>query len=89
MVYFCVYIFYLTILQCILYFVLGYMLKDNYDWLHMSIIFAILLGIQFITHIKGVSQGMMIHQLMIEEDDAMMKFIKKMKKDNKDYDNRN
>ena len=71
----------LTILQCILYFVLGYMLKDNYEWSQIAIIFVILFGIQFITHIKGVSQGMFISEIMHEENHQLAKFLKKIERE--------
>ena len=74
----------LTILQCILYFVLGYMLREHYSWGQFGIIFIVLLGIQFITHIKGVSHGMMLHQILQDEQHHFMKYIKNLKKLDKD-----
>lgn len=73
----------LIILQCILYCVLGYILRD-YSWQQCIIIFTILLGIQFITRLMGVAHGMMLHQFMVDGQYDMMKFIKKMKENNKD-----
>ena len=71
----------LTILQCILYFVLGYMLREHYNWGQFCIIFVVLLAIQFITHVKGVSQGMFMYQVMEEDRHHLIKFIKQMEED--------
>ena len=80
----------LTILQCVLYFILGYMFSDKYEWSQIAIIFVVLLGIQFIKHIKGVSQGMMMFKLMEEDRHHLIQFIKQMeeiKKDDTDLPN--
>ena len=74
----------LTILQCILYFVLGYMLREHYSWGQFGVIFTVLLAIQFITHIKGVSQGMVMFQMMEEDRHHFMKYIKKLKEESED-----
>ena len=74
----------LTILQCVLYFILGYMFSDKYEWSQIAIIFVVLLGIQFITHIKGVSQGMMMFKLMEEDRHRFIQYIKQMEKIEKD-----
>ena len=71
----------LTLLQCLLYGVLGYILKEHYSWGEFAIIFIVLLGIQFITHVKAIAQGMMMHHLMEEDGHKLMKFIKQMKED--------
>ena len=78
--------FNLTLLQCILYAILGYLLKENYTWIQFGIVFVILLGIQFITHIKAVSTGMMLNQLMHEEKHIVSKLIKNIRKDKNDKD---
>ena len=70
----------LTLLQCLLYGVLGYLLKGNYNWTQFIIVFIILFGIQFITHIKAVVTGIMLHQMMEEKDHTVMKFIKQLEK---------
>ena len=74
----------LTIMQCLLYFVLGYMFREHYTIKQIVIISIVLLGIQFITHIKAVAHGMMLHQLMVEGQHSMMKVIKKIQKEHKD-----
>ena len=74
----------LTLIQCILYFTLGYILREHYTWQQFVIIFVVLLGIQFVTHIKGVAHGMMLHQFMVEGQHDMMKYIDKIQKEHKD-----
>lgn len=78
----------LTILQCSLYLVLGYMLNLHYNWTQLSIVAIVIILINFITHIKGVSHGMIISEIMHEENHQLMKFLKKMErkhnKSNKD-----
>jgi len=76
----------LTLLQCLLYGVLGYLLKGNYNWGQFIIVFIILFGIQFITHIKAVATGMMLRHMMEEEGHAMMKFIKQLEKKSNEED---
>ena len=60
------------------------MFRDNYEWPQISIIFVVLLAIQFITHIKGVSQGMVMFQMMEEDRHHFMKYIKKLKEESED-----
>ena len=78
----------LTILQCSLYFVLGYMLNLHYSWTQLTVIAVVILLINFITHIKGISHGMFISEIMHEENHQLMKFLKKVErkhnKSNKD-----
>ena len=50
----------LTILQCILYFMIGWIMGEYLTWTKLMIMFIILLGIQMITHIKAVSDGIAI-----------------------------
>ena len=77
----------LTIMQCILYGILGYLLKGNYNWTQFIIVFIILLGIQFITHVKAVAQGMMMHQLMMEGQHEVLEIMKQMKDQEDDIPN--
>ena len=74
----------LTLLQCLLYGVLGYLLKGNYTWTQFIIVFIILLGIQFITHIKAVAQGIMMHQFMEEDRHKLIQFLRNIEKDKDD-----
>ena len=78
----------LTILQCSLYLVLGYMLNLHYNWTQLSVVAIVIVLINFITHIKGISHGMFISEIMYEENHQLMKFLKKVErkhnKSNKD-----
>ena len=56
----------LSILQCILYFIIGSIMGEYLDWTQFSLMFIVLFGIQFITRIKAVADGMAFRQLMIE-----------------------
>ena len=56
----------LTIFQCMLYLMLGYMIGEYLTWQKMSIIFIVLFLIQFITRTKAVADGMMFRQIMID-----------------------
>ena len=56
----------LTIFQCLLYLMLGYMIGEYLTWQKMSIIFVVLFLIQFITRTKAVADGMMFRQIMID-----------------------
>ena len=79
----------LTLLQCLLYGVLGYLLKGNYNWTQFIIVFIILFGIQFITHIKGISQGMVMLRIMEDSEEhrhSFMEFVKRIKKLDDDND---
>ena len=77
----------LTILQCVLYGVLGYLLKGNYNWTQFIIVFVILLGIQFITHVKAVAHGIMMHQMMIEGQHEVLEIMKKLEEHKDDIPN--
>ena len=75
----------LTILQCVLYGILGYILKD-YTWTQFIIVFIILLGIQFITHVRAVAQGLMMHQMMVEDRHQLIEFLRDVEDDEDDTD---
>ena len=71
----------LTIFQCMLYLMLGYMIGEYLTWQKMSIIFVVLFLIQFITRTKAVADGMMFRQIMIDSQVDANEIIRKMKKD--------
>ena len=68
----------LIILQCLLYTIVGYIMGSYLTMSELIIVFVMILLIQFLTHIRGVSQGMLYNQLMNEDRD-FKKFIKKLK----------
>ena len=75
----------LTIFQCMLYLMLGYMIGEYLTWQKMSIIFVVLFLIQFITRTKAVADGMMFRQIMIDSQVDANNIVKKMKEV---YDNK-
>lgn len=70
----------LIILQCLLYFVVGYMIGPFLSWGQLAVVMIMLFLIQFITHIKAISDGMVIRQMMIDND-IENDIIDKIKKD--------
>ena len=76
----------LTILQCILYFILGYILSLQFSGTQFLVTFGLILIINFIIHIKSVSRGMMMNQMMQESKHELIEFIKKIEKENKEKD---
>ena len=74
----------LTILQCILYFVLGYIIYPFFQGLQFFIVFWVILSINFIVHIKAVSTGIMMREMMEEERHHMIEFIKELEKESKE-----
>ena len=71
----------LTVFQCILYGVIGYVMGDHLTWIELGLMFIIMLCIQFITRTKAVADGMMFRQMMIESDMETNEFLKHMKKE--------
>ena len=72
----------LTIIQCILYCVVGYIMYiKEFDWIEISIIFVVVFGIQLLTRIKGVADGMMFRQLMSDNEWQVNDVIKKIKEE--------
>ena len=54
----------LTLVQCMIYLIIGYVMGQYLDWTKMVIMFILLFGIQWITRIKAVADGMVFHQLI-------------------------
>ena len=54
----------LTLFQCLLYFIIGYIMGEYLTWIKLGIMFILLFGIQFITRVKAVADGMVFRQLM-------------------------
>ena len=68
----------LTIFQCLLYLIVGYMMGQYLDWARLVIMYIVLFGIQFITRTKAVADGMMFRQLMLESKTDTNEFLKLM-----------
>ena len=69
----------LTIFQCLLYFVIGWVMGQHLTWMELCVMFVVMLGIQFITRIKGVSDGMMMRQIMMDLECDSNEFLQHMK----------
>ena len=69
----------LTIFQCILYVMIGYMMGGYLTWDKMVIMYVVLFLIQFITRTKAVADGMMFRQIMIDSQVDANNIVKKMK----------
>ncbi len=69
----------LTILQCVCYFVIGWIMGEYLNWIQFGIVFVVLFLIQFITRTKAVADGMMYRQLMVENEWEVNEVIQKIK----------
>lgn len=74
----------LLILQVILYLLLGNIMGSHLEWREFVVVFIIILGLQFITHIKAIADGMLMNQIMNENNKDFKKFIKKIKQEKND-----
>ena len=69
----------LTIFQCLLYFVIGWVMGEYLTWPKLGLMFIVMFGIQFITRIKGVADGMMMRQMMMNLECDSNEFLQRMK----------
>ena len=71
----------LTIFQCLLYYIVGHLIGRHLTWTEMGIMFILMFLIQFITRVKGVSDGMVMRQLMDHHKTNANEFIRIMKRE--------
>ena len=71
----------LTLVQCMLYLIIGYVMGQYLDWTRMIIMFILLLGIQWITRIKAVADGMVFHQLIEHHGMDANEIVQKIKEE--------
>ena len=71
----------LTIFQCLLYFIVGYVMGEYLTWPKLILMFAVMLGIQFITRTKAVADGMMFRQMMLDNQVDANEIVKMIKKE--------
>ena len=71
----------LTIFQCLLYFIIGWVMGEYLTWPKLILMFAVMLCIQFITRTKAVADGMMLRQIMIDNKIDANEIVKRMKDD--------
>ena len=79
----------LTIFQCILYGIMGYVMGQYLTWLQLSAMLVIMYLMHLITRTKAVADGMVIGHLMKEHDIQTNKFIQHMKKEMDKIDKEN
>jgi hypothetical protein len=78
----------LTLFQCLLYFIIGYIMGEYLTWPKLGLMFVVMLCIQFITRTKAVADGMVFREMMIDLDVDANEIVKKMKEDiEKENDN--
>ena len=70
----------LTIFQCLLYFIVGYIMGQHLTWLKLILMFVVMLCIQFITRTKAVADGMMFRQIIIDNQMDANDIVKRMQK---------
>ena len=71
----------LTIFQCLLYFIIGYIMGEYLTWPKLVLMFMVMLGIQFITRTKAVADGMMFREMMIDLDVDANEIVTKLKEE--------
>ena len=71
-----------TILQCMLYGMMGIILGNvGLNWQKILFICVLMIGIQFITRIKAVADGMVMNQLMNDHSMKANEIVELMKKE--------
>ena len=69
----------LTIFQCVLYFVVGWVMGQHLTWIELCVMFVVMLGIQFITRTKAVADCMVMGHLMKKHNIKTNEFLQRMK----------
>ena len=69
----------ITLVQCVLYLMVGYIMGQHLDWIQFIIVFIMLLGIQFITRVKAVADGMVFRELMVSHNMDANDIVQKIK----------
>ena len=69
----------LTIFQCLLYFVIGWVMGEYLTWPKLILMFSVMLCIQFITRTKAVADGMVMGHLMKKHSIKTNEFLRRMK----------
>ena len=71
--------FNLTIFQCLLYFVIGWVMGEYLTWPKLGLMFVVMLCIQFITRTKAVADGMVFREMMMNSQVDANEIVKRMK----------
>lgn len=78
----------LTLMQYLLYFIIGYIMSDHLTLIQISTIAVLLAGIQLITRTKAVADGMLFRQIMLDNKVEANDIVKKMKEMQKEIDSK-
>ena len=71
----------LTIFQCLLYFIVGWVMGEHLTWIELGVMFVVMFLIQFITRTKAVADGMVIRQIMVDNQLSANEIIEQMKQE--------
>ena len=71
----------LTLVQCMLYLIVGYVMGQHLGWLQLLVMLIIMLCIQWITRIKAVADGMVFHQLIEHHGVDANEIVKRIKEE--------
>ena len=71
----------LTIFQCIMYGIVGYVMGQYLTWPKLILMLIVMYGIQFITRIKAVADGMLFHHLNVQHGVEANEILQRIKKD--------
>ena len=71
----------LTIFQCLLYFIVGYIMGEYLTWSKLGLMFVVMFMIQFITRTKAVADGMMFRQIMLDNQVDANEIVQMIKKE--------
>ena len=69
----------LTLVQYVLYLIIGYIMSQYLDWTKMIIMFILLFGIQWMTRIKAVADGMVFKELIEHHDMNANEIVQRIK----------
>ena len=71
----------LTLFQCILYGIVGYVMGQHLTWMQLGAMLVVMFGIQFITRTKAVADGMMFRQMMMDNHVDANEIVKRIKEE--------
>ena len=71
----------LTLFQCILYGVVGYVMGQYLDWTRLALMLIVMYFIQFITRTKAVADGMVFRQIKLDNEVDANEIVRMMKRE--------
>ena len=60
---------------------IGYIMGQHFSWSELGIVYVLLFGIQFVTRVKAVSDGMVFGHMMKKNNMKANEIVERMKKD--------